>query len=75
MLGYSFEVHFKPGSSNRVADALSRKNARDIELGSLLTTQTIDWTKVKEEINSDSLLKQIRQDLLPGTKEHTFRSA
>lgn len=57
LLGYSFEVQFKPGSSNRVADALSRKMTGDIEFGSMLTVQNVDWTKLDAEVNNDTLLK------------------
>lgn len=74
LLGYSFEVHFKPGSSNRVADALSRKTAEEMELATLLTTQTVNWGELDTEVSNDPLLKQIRNDLLMGVKEYNHFS-
>lgn len=71
LLGFSFEVQFKPGVSNRVADGLSRKNAGEIELGSLLTVAAVDWSKLNEEVRADTLLQQIREDLLTGAKDYS----
>ncbi|XP_074323394.1 uncharacterized protein LOC141660315 [Apium graveolens] len=61
---------YKSGCSNRVVDALSRKGVGDVELGSLLTEMTIDWTTLDKEVQHDPLLQQIKQELLTNKKEH-----
>lgn len=42
LLGFEFEVQFKPVIANRVADALSRKNGEPISLGTLTTSTEIN---------------------------------
>lgn len=64
-------MQFRPGVSNHIADALSRKNAGDMELGALLTVAEVDWSKLDKEISLDPLLFQIRSDLLSRAKAYT----
>ncbi|KAL8119629.1 hypothetical protein AgCh_016947 [Apium graveolens] len=66
---------YKSGCSNRVVDALSRKGVGDVELGSLLTEMTIDWTTLDKEVQHDPLLQQIKQELLTNKKEHQYKTS
>lgn len=71
LLGFSFDVQFKSGCSNRVAGVLSRKDGSGIELRALLSVPEVDWSKLDNEVLKDVLLQQIRQDLITGNKVHS----
>ena len=60
LLGYDFEIKYKPGRENRVADALSRK----FQFAAISTVQFQDWVGLEEEVMADDKLKAIIQDLL-----------
>ena len=70
LLGYSFEIQYKPGCSNRVADALSRKSVGDIEFGSLVSTSVVDWSLLDQEVSRDPLLTQLKREILLQEKHH-----
>lgn len=46
LLGFSFEVQFKPGVEICVVDVVSRKTGENIEMGALLSVSEFDWTKL-----------------------------
>lgn len=69
--GYSFDIQFKPGRSNQVADALSRKTTGEICLAALFSTNSVDWTELQAEILKDSFLRQIKQEILAQTRVHS----
>ncbi|KAA0039461.1 Ty3/gypsy retrotransposon protein [Cucumis melo var. makuwa] len=61
LLGYSFEVVYKPGVENRAADALSRK-PEEVQLFGLSIPVTVDLDVIKREVFQDSkYMKIIRQ--------------
>lgn len=49
LMGYSFEIHYKPGKANLVADALSRKIVQGAELGTMISYSTINWAELNQE--------------------------
>lgn len=62
-MAFDFEVKYRLGSSNRVADALSRKSEEKIVLSSLLTTSSIDWSSLMTEIERDPFLNKLKEDV------------
>lgn len=66
LMGYDFEIHYKEGKENRVADALSR----------VVTTQAIsmvcneELNTVAEEIGQDQQLQKIIQELICHPQSH-----
>ncbi|MCH80609.1 hypothetical protein A2U01_0001379, partial [Trifolium medium] len=66
LLGYQFEVKYKPGLENKAADALSRCYD-DIELKILVSyPQLVDSKKLLDEVNSDvdiqKMIHEIQQN-------------
>lgn len=72
LMGYDFEVQYKPGSSNKVADALSRKTVGEIVLGVMVAGLAVDWKKLEEEVATDSFLTQIKNELQHGREVPHF---
>lgn len=62
LLGFQLEIVYRTGKSNSAADALSRLEPT-AELLVLLSTQTIDLERVKEELKQDQKLQRILQSL------------
>ncbi|KAL0535737.1 hypothetical protein IC582_030078 [Cucumis melo] len=64
LLGYSFEVVYKPGVDNGAADALSRK-PDEVQLFGLTVPITVDLDVIKKEVFQDpkyeKIIKQIEQ--------------
>ena len=61
ILGYDFEIRFKPGLENKAADALSRvSNAMKVELAALTIPRILDVAKIDEEVSKDTRLGHIR---------------
>lgn len=72
LMGYDFEIHYKPGLSNRVADALSRKTVGEVELGAIVAVHEVDWAELQREITGDSFLTQVRKELQEGRTPSHF---
>ncbi|KAA0046073.1 Transposon Ty3-G Gag-Pol polyprotein [Cucumis melo var. makuwa] len=65
LLGYSFEVVYKPGVENRAADALSRK-PEEVQLFGLSIPITVDLEVIKREVFQDSKYMEIIRQLEQG---------
>lgn len=65
LLGYDFEVHFKPGKQNNAADAFSRHpQLENVQFSALaISSVEIDWAALKEEIAKDPTLSKLKADL------------
>lgn len=66
LIGYDFEIRYKPGAHNRVADALSRQRGNTVDLAVLLTVNSIDWGMLYDEIAEDSFICKIKGDIQLG---------
>ena len=74
MFGYDFEMIYKKGKLNVVADALSRKNQEVEALIYAISIIQLDWiTKARDEWKKDeevwTLIQKLQQD---PSKSNTF---
>ncbi|XLR54004.1 hypothetical protein S83_004676, partial [Arachis hypogaea] len=60
--GYNFDIKYKAGTENRVADALSRK----FHFSSLSFSMAAEWDDMEAEVLADEKLNAIMQKLLVG---------
>lgn len=65
-MGYNFEIHYRPGATNRVADAFSREYVHQAELGTMISACGILWPKIQHYISKDSYIQQICKDIETG---------
>lgn len=65
-MAFDFGIECNPGKNNIVVDALSRIPHSEMELGSLLSSNGIEWKLLEEEVKKDITLVTIRQGLLNG---------
>lgn len=69
LLHFDFEIHYKPGSMNRVADGLSRNTNKDesteaISLLAITVPKSIDAEAMLEEARNDTVLQQIKNSVM-----------
>lgn len=69
LLGFDFDIHYKPGLENKAADALSRKDAA-LELSALTISTAIQFQDIKKEVAQDEMLKKLVQELAADPKSH-----
>ena len=65
LMGYTFQIKYKPGSANSAADALSRRED-SLELNAISVAYVANVEKLDEEIQKEEKLSAILQKLLTG---------
>jgi len=70
LLGYTYEIMYKLGSANRVADALSRLDESLPQMMWLTVPQCELVTKIQEIYSSNSTLKHLYQQVLRCPEEY-----
>ena len=63
LLGYHFQIVYKPGATNKVADALSRVSSENIELGTIISIAGVGWEEVQNSIQGDDFIQRLGEDL------------
>lgn len=66
LMGFEFEIHYKPGAANRVADALSRQGSASIEFKALLSSSGPSLEEVQAQLQGDPYIQQLVADLREG---------
>lgn len=61
LMGFQFEIKYKPGATNKIADALSREYSSSCELSSLLTAGGVQWEELLPRIRSDPFIQQMAE--------------
>lgn len=70
LLGYTFDILYKPGPTNKVADALSRQSDPTIEYANLVTSCGLRWEYVQSFIKKDEVLQRLISQLKAGESTH-----
>lgn len=66
LMGFSFDIQYKPGAVNKIVDALSREYVSQTELASLVTACVIRWTYFIPQIQQDPFIQQLQGDISRG---------
>lgn len=69
LMGYDFDIQYRSGASNRVADALSRVSDQ-VECTTLVVPQWQHWDTLRTELAEDDFLKKLKDNITSGTQSH-----
>jgi len=67
LLGFDFEIQYKPRTKNRVVDAFSRR----MLYSAISTVKFFEWEELEVEVERDEKLGKLIQDLLMKRGEHS----
>lgn len=56
-MGFDYVIQHKLRASNRVANALSRKDPPMVELQVLVSHEGVDWARIQAELQNDPYIK------------------
>jgi hypothetical protein len=70
LLGYDYEILYKPGRENSAADALSRVTGSLI-LNALFVSQAQIWEEIKQQLRAILTWIALASWLLPNLASHT----
>lgn len=75
LLGYDFEILYKAGTTNRVADALSRRKEgsgeEEKELRVVARSYWQDFQEVLKEVEEDEVLMKMIEDIQKDPNSHS----
>lgn len=66
LMGFTFDISYRSGITNTVADALSRKMNAEGECNNMSTSCKFAWDHWLPQIKQDSFVQQVTQDILAG---------
>jgi hypothetical protein len=69
LIGFDFKVEFKPGSSNVVSDALSRRDTEEEAAGMALSIPSFQlFDDIRDELDKDPDLQALKNEVQAGSK-------
>ena len=69
LLGFDFDIHYKPGLENKAADALPRKDAT-VELLAMTVPTAIQFQDIEAEVAQDETLQKLVRELVADPLSH-----